>query len=206
MKNIKVVFFDLYKTLIFLPFDINPYKSFFKNANIKNKDKLLEAKKLVLTEEFTSLYSLAEKLETETVDSISEIEKIITKEVDNAQMFKDVFPAIKQLKQKKVRVCIISNLANPYKKPVYTLGLNDVVDELIFSCEQGCKKPEKQIFHLACNRMNIEPCQGLMVGDSLTSDYVGAIGSGMNALLLNRNAHNVNVPNIITLDELSKCI
>jgi len=80
------------------------------------------------------------------------------------------------------KIGLISNLATPYKKPFYSLGLLDHFDEAIFSCDVGLQKPNVGIFRLMEEKLGYSGDEVLMVGDSFKSDYQGSISVGWKAL------------------------
>ncbi|SDY54244.1 putative hydrolase of the HAD superfamily [Evansella caseinilytica] len=56
---------------------------------------------------------------------------------------------------------------------------------LIVSEEVGCVKPDRQIFRLAEERVNLTAKQLLFIGDSWKHDVVGALEAGWDAIFLN---------------------
>jgi putative hydrolase of the HAD superfamily len=59
-----------------------------------------------------------------------------------------------------------------------------VVDEAVFSCEVGMKKPEPAIYRLACERLGVEPEECVYVGDGSSRELSGAAAVGMEAVLI----------------------
>jgi putative hydrolase of the HAD superfamily len=58
------------------------------------------------------------------------------------------------------------------------------VRNLVISSEVGWRKPAPQFFAALCERAALPPSQIHHVGDDLVNDYEGAIGTGLEALLL----------------------
>ena len=81
---------------------------------------------------------------------------------------------------------MISNLATPYKKPFYTLGLSKYFDVEIFSCDCGLKKPDEAIYRLALKQLDSVPEKTLMIGDTYKADVIGPQAIGIQGILLNR--------------------
>lgn len=54
----------------------------------------------------------------------------------------------------------------------------DLFDELVFSCELGVNKPEKEIYEICLRKLKIPPGECLFVDDS-SNNVRGAIESGM---------------------------
>lgn len=202
MKKLKVVFFDLYNTLVYIPTDTNPYRQFFKFCDLKSRAELNCAKQIILTEELPTFDLIEKRIGIQCQTNVQDLTRTMNEEISQTLLFDDVLYALKQIKLQGLELCLISNLATPYKKPVYDLGLNNLFDKIIFSCERGCRKPNKEIFFLACQEMSINPKQGLMLGDNVISDYQGALSVGMSSVLLNRKAVKTSTPNIKSLKEL----
>lgn len=60
------------------------------------------------------------------------------------------------------------------------------LDVLAISEEVGATKPDPAIFAFALARLGVAPARATMVGDSWENDVLGALGSGMAAVWLNR--------------------
>jgi putative hydrolase of the HAD superfamily len=58
-------------------------------------------------------------------------------------------------------------------------GLADCVDAMVLSEEVGVRKPDAEIFRIACLRLGVEPREAMYVGDNLDTDVRGAAGVGM---------------------------
>lgn len=48
--------------------------------------------------------------------------------------------------------------------------------------EVDCRKPDKEIFELACQKLAVLPHETLMVGDNPVADCQGALGAGLQAI------------------------
>ena len=60
------------------------------------------------------------------------------------------------------------------------------LDALAISEEVGATKPAPAIFAFALARLGVTPARATMIGDSWENDVLGALGSGMAAVWLNR--------------------
>ncbi|WP_245808938.1 HAD family hydrolase [Shouchella patagoniensis] len=76
--------------------------------------------------------------------------------------------------QKQVKVAIITNGSTQRQKAkIRNTKLNDCFDTIIISEEVGLSKPDKRIFDLALNKLNVQPETALFVGDDLEKDISG---------------------------------
>ena len=202
MQDVQVVFFDLYNTLVFNPAKSSPYGRFFSAIGIDDQEKLREAKQIVLTEDLKTFNAIAKRLGVKRIRNIRPISVELNREISQVKVYADALPVLAELKRRGLRLCLISNLATPYKKPVFDSGLDRFFDQLVFSCDVGCRKPDQAIFQIGLEEMGIEPHQGLMVGDSYFNDYRAAKDVGLNALLLSRRVIRDDVDSIGSLEDL----
>src|SRR5262245_16881761 len=94
------------------------------------------------------------------------------------------------LKKAGLRIAAISNTEDG--RVHESLALADLAvhfELLIDSHVVGCSKPDQAIFHLALNRLGIEPNQAAYVGDSFGYDVIGAQRAGLCPILLDRSGN-----------------
>lgn len=96
---------------------------------------------------------------------------------------------------------ILDELKGKYKLLLLTNGSPDLqreklssvpematyFDHIIISGEFGEGKPAESIFHHAMEKLGIEPHEGIMVGDKLTTDILGSNRVGMKNAWINRH-------------------
>ena len=78
------------------------------------------------------------------------------------------------------------------------LGLTERIQSLTISGEIGVRKPNLEIFKVACERADVLPKEAIFIGDSVQNDIVGANRAGITSVLINRKS-DVLVPK--TADE-----
>lgn len=84
------------------------------------------------------------------------------------------------------KIAIITNGFTCVQRKKYALhGMDEWVSVLVISEEAGFSKPDKRIFDHAFKEMDCTVSETLMVGDSLFSDYQGAINTGMDFCWIN---------------------
>ncbi len=87
-----------------------------------------------------------------------------------------------RLRAAGLRLGIVSNADSRTRAVLAGLGLDRAVHEVLISGELPWDKPQPEIFHLACERLGVEPAQAVHVGDSPHFDLEGARGAGLLAL------------------------
>ena len=68
------------------------------------------------------------------------------------------------------------------------LGLSERIQSLTISGEIGVRKPNIEIFEVACERADALPEEAIFVGDTVGNDIVGANRAGMTSVFINRKA------------------
>ena len=198
-KKIQAVIFDLYNTLIYTKNQTYPYPRLFNELYLKPND-LRKARRIALTEEFNSLSELVEKIKPNARIDVKPYEDDLARELDSIKLYSETKKVLKKLKKRGFKMGLISNLASPYKRPFFDLGLDEYIDNTLFSCEVGLKKPNLKLYGRILNRMHLEPKQALMVGDNYHCDVLPPKNIGMKAILLDRfNQHDIK-PNINSLE------
>jgi HAD superfamily hydrolase (TIGR01549 family) len=102
-------------------------------------------------------------------------------------VFDDVAPVLADLRRRGLAVGVISNTPVDATDLCDRLGLCSQLDFIVSSCLVGCEKPGRAIFEAALARAGVRPEQAVHVGDQPRSDALGAVGAGMQALLLDRH-------------------
>jgi len=121
------------------------------------------------------------------------------------RVFDDVEPALAALKQRGIRLGVISNFDSRLYDVLRACELDRFFDSIHISTRVGAAKPDPAIFQAALNYHAVEACQAWHVGDSLREDVEGALAVGINAVLLDRDncfAENAHVTRITSLNRL----
>ena len=100
--------------------------------------------------------------------------------------FKGVKEVLDQLKQRSIRMGIISNWDWTARDILTAAGLIGYFDHLIISCEVDYHKPDPRIFDLALQTAGVSAQECLYVGDNYYDDAVGSRQVGMEVLIINR--------------------
>ncbi len=78
---------------------------------------------------------------------------------------------------------------------VQHLGLSERIQSLTISGEIGVRKPNIEIFNVACERADVLPKEAVYVGDTIQNDIVGANRAGMTSVFINRKSEGL-IPKI----------
>jgi HAD superfamily hydrolase (TIGR01509 family) len=97
--------------------------------------------------------------------------------------YPDTGPTLRALKERGLKVGIVSNVPRDLSDIFASHGLARYVDAFVHSFQVGAEKPDPRIFLAACERLGTAPAATLMVGDHEIADG-GATSAGLRFYLL----------------------
>jgi putative hydrolase of the HAD superfamily len=121
------------------------------------------------------------------------------------RLFDDVHPTFAALRARGLRIGVISNTPVDATTLCTELGVCERVDFVLSSCLVGCEKPCRRIFEAALELGGAPAEAALHVGDQPRSDALGAVGAGLQALLLDRRGlleHETEYERIASLGDV----
>ena len=103
----------------------------------------------------------------------------------NRVAYPDVVPTLSALLDRGFRLASVTNRG--YSGPdfwdeVRQLGLDELFETVVVSCDVGYMKPHRRIYEVTFERLGVEPAECLMVGDDLRADVEGPKTLGMMAV------------------------
>jgi len=106
---------------------------------------------------------------------------------ESRPLFADTLSTLATLQQRGYLLGIVTNRlwgGQPFQEDMQTLGLHNYFDlrTIAVSADLGVRKPNPAIFFHALNALNVAPEDAVMVGDSLSTDIVGAQRTGIFAI------------------------
>jgi putative hydrolase of the HAD superfamily len=216
LKNINAVIFDLDDTLLDRSKTFSSYSEYLVDNFIQNKTSFDEKKNIILM-----LKDMDKNgYENRTVFYNKIVEtwglKYMAEDLEQnwfEQFDKHSVPAYKLIETleyvyEKYKLAIITNGSSYMQnKKVDALGIRKYFNEIIISNDVGIKKPEKDIFILCCDRLNIVPSEAVYIGDNYEIDIMGAIGAGLNAIWIDKFKSNGNYePKINELKSITQIL
>jgi putative hydrolase of the HAD superfamily len=88
------------------------------------------------------------------------------------------------------RVGILTNgFPEVQRRKVAALGLDSLVDTVIYAHEVGAGKPDRRVFLAACEALGTEPESTVMAGDDPWNDVDGARRAGLRAIRIRHGMH-----------------
>lgn len=118
--------------------------------------------------------------------------------------YDDVVPALMRLRERGLRLGLISNWDSRLARIIDGMGLSALLDTVVSSADVGLHKPDPRIFELACARLGVDPANAAHVGDHHYADIVGAKAVGMLPVLIDRHADAGACEErfVVTLDDI----
>jgi putative hydrolase of the HAD superfamily len=120
--------------------------------------------------------------------------------------YPDAAPALTNLRERGLRIVVVSNWDHSLHERLEETGLAPLVDGAVASAELGHAKPEREIFEHALELAGAAPGAALHAGDSPREDVEGALAAGLRAVLVARDGRvqDARVPVIRSLAQLSQ--
>ncbi|MEU1663911.1 HAD-IA family hydrolase [Streptomyces sparsogenes] len=97
--------------------------------------------------------------------------------------YPDTEPVLRALRERGLRIAVVSDFAWDLRAHLTHHGLEDLIDTCVISYEQGREKPDPQLFLKACADLGADPRATLMVGDNPVRDG-GAAACGLRTYIL----------------------
>lgn len=209
----KAVLFDIYGTLI--EFRSEKYHSPYGNLLASLPLKVEQRRYLIemfLVRRLPQIEDIRKFISQTYPDIVIPLEVLQRFQVDlqehiaTASLYEDAREVLASLRQRGYRLALVSNLASPYVEPVRILGLSELVDSLVYSCEVGWMKPQPEIFQYALNQLHVVASDAVFVGDTPADDIEGATAIGMRAILVERDLASSTEKTICKLRDILKVL
>ncbi|MFV8750250.1 HAD family hydrolase [Nannocystaceae bacterium ST9] len=140
------------------------------------------ARRAALTQPIPTLAAFREHFEARWGPPPEHFDRLLAEGLAAVDLVEGCVATLERARERGLKLALLSNLAAPYKRPVFELGLDRHFDVLVFSCDVGMAKPEPAIFEHAAARLGLGLDELIMIGDSRHDDVRGAREAGMRAL------------------------
>jgi len=113
----------------------------------------------------------------------------------------DAVPTLAALRADGLKIGLISDCSMEVPGLWPETPFAGLIDEPVFSCSAGVKKPDPRIYHLACRRLGVEPSECLYVGDGSSQELSGALSVGMRPVLIRAESDDDSYPYRINTED-----
>ncbi|MGN1177229.1 MAG: HAD family hydrolase [Roseburia sp.] len=125
------------------------------------------------------------------------IKQLAAEEKPVWKAFPYTLPVLEELRQKGIKIGLISNWDNTCRNVLKDNGLDSLLDVIVISSEENIEKPDKRIFQKALTLAEIAPEECIYVGDNYYDDAVGAGQLGIRSFI-------INPPDYLGIEELKE--
>jgi putative hydrolase of the HAD superfamily len=117
----------------------------------------------------------------------------------------NVYEVFKFLKEKEVRIGILSNFDDNLENILLKLNILNMLDFVVVSAKVGLEKPNVEFYNYAKARYNIDTNSSIYIGDSYELDYAPSTESGFVSFLIDRDdVVEKNIRKIKNLNDLKR--
>jgi putative hydrolase of the HAD superfamily len=103
------------------------------------------------------------------------------------RMYPGTGRTLEGLAARAITLAVISNWDHRLPGILEGLGLSERFEVITVSALAGVEKPAAEIFQRTLDELGVSPEHALHVGDSPLEDYSGALGAGLDAVLIDRH-------------------
>jgi len=189
---IKAIYFDLFFTLIvpryqntdteydILNLSVTEWENYAENDALYKERALglIKAEEVIIDKIISAIPFKVSHLQKEKV--LLAREDRMKAALENVSI--EIFDTLKCLKDKNIKIGLISNADVIDCKHWKQSQLSSLFDDAIFSCNVGMLKPDRRIYELAMNHLNVLPTECMFVGDGGSNELYGAKSVGMKTI------------------------
>lgn len=103
----------------------------------------------------------------------------------SSRLHEDAVPFLRSLRSGGMRIALVSNCAENTRQLLSGLGVMEMADAVVLSCEVGCAKPDAGIYQHALGLLGVRAGAAVFVDDQ-PGFCAGAVDVGMTALQIDR--------------------
>lgn len=109
--------------------------------------------------------------------------------LQRCRLFDDALPFLTGLRMRGIAIALVSNCADTTRPLLDYLGVTELADAVILSCEVGSAKPFPDIYQTALDDLGVAAADAAFIDDT-PSFCVGAEAVGVRAIQITRAAGN----------------
>lgn len=182
----RAVLLDVFGTLVRFKVRRRPFSTLLRGLTL-TRSQNVRWRRLLMTSTVPSLADAAKALAVEIGQEPAEAAidaagRELREHLASCQLSPGALPLLRELRADGYALALVSNLASVYVPVLEQLGVRELVDAAVYSCEVGLSKPDPAIFRLGLKQLAAAPQDATMVGDSLRADVLGAKATGLRAV------------------------
>jgi putative hydrolase of the HAD superfamily len=102
------------------------------------------------------------------------------------KLYADTRPSLVALRQRGLKLGILSNCSIQAGAVVHALEVSALVDAVVLSCDVGLAKPDPAIYQQVCAALGVAPADAIFVGDGAGGELEAAAELGLLAVKIRR--------------------
>lgn len=99
-------------------------------------------------------------------------------------LFEEVIPLMQDLRQRKLKIGLLTNYAKDMSPLINKLGLSSYIDFVVTPYNAGSDKPDPGIFLYALKQAGVTADETIYIGDQYIVDITGARSAGITGALM----------------------
>jgi putative hydrolase of the HAD superfamily len=111
----------------------------------------------------------------------------------NARLFDDVVPFLGRLRNRGIKIAIVSNCTENTRALLVATGVDALSDALVLSCEVGAAKPAPEIFQCALDRLGVTADAAVFIDDQ-PGYCAGSVAMGIRTVQIVRGELDGLIP------------
>ena len=111
----------------------------------------------------------------------------------NARLYDDVIPFLTRLRDRGIKIAIVSNCTENTRAMLAATGVDQLADEMVLSCEVRSAKPAPEIFRHALGLLGVGPEAAVFVDDQARF-CAGSVAVGIRAAQIVRGDLDGQLP------------
>ncbi len=196
----KTIIFDLIDTLAYLDGIGEATQALKERLGSKRFDVLWGNGQL---DKDASIEAVLQRIrQADSFSAAEEVAIVAWLDFSNAVLYPETLTTLQRLKDQHYTLAVLSNSPATHRDQLADLGIAQYIDYPVFSFEVGFRKPESKMFQTMIQRLQVDPAEILMVGDSMELDIVPAQKLGMQTVLMDRDGQSDLEQTIKSLDKL----
>jgi FMN phosphatase YigB (HAD superfamily) len=204
---IRGVIFDLGKTLCFVDDKYEEEKCLSEVSGVPEAKIGILLKEICAARPGLSLRDfkevLTERLKFESKRLLRhEIDGVINAALEHTYNQPDAIPALEWLRDRGVRLCLISNTTPIDRERILRQGISGFFDGVVLSCDVGIWKPDPRIFDIGFRMLDVPMSEICVTGDRIRTLILGVAGLGPKIVLVDRRITDVIVNEQLPVDAI----
>lgn len=104
------------------------------------------------------------------------------------RLYDGTLEVLQQLKKAKKNIYLLTNAQKVFtEEEIKRLGIKRYFKDIIYSSQEGCKKPDPKFFNALIEKHNLDRSQCIMIGNSAPEDMEGAYRAHIDGMYLHTN-------------------